>query len=130
MSMGDILARILGGCYTPLFLCNTQFYFPLSSLLLHKCHKRRRTYIVRDSSVGSLFAYSVGSWGLIPSEVIFFNHHVRMTLASKFFTDFYLFPFSVLFITFVFFPVNFITVYIKHILWILKCSTIIYYLQL
>jgi hypothetical protein len=61
----EFLAKILG-VNTPLFLCNTQFYFPLSSLLLH-----RSIYIVRSSSVSSMFAYSVGSQGLIPSEVIF-----------------------------------------------------------
>jgi hypothetical protein len=31
----DFLAKILG-VDTPLFLCNTQFYFSLSLLLLHK----------------------------------------------------------------------------------------------
>jgi hypothetical protein len=39
------LARILG-VDTPLFLCNTQLYFPLCSLFLRKSRKRRtHTYI-------------------------------------------------------------------------------------
>jgi hypothetical protein len=35
----DFLAKILG-VETPLFLRNTQLYFPLSSLLLHTTHKK------------------------------------------------------------------------------------------
>jgi hypothetical protein len=66
----DFLAKILVAD-TPLFLCNTQFYLPLSSLLLHKHYKGRRTYVVSDNSDGSMFACDAGSWGLIVSEVIF-----------------------------------------------------------
>jgi hypothetical protein len=46
----DFLIRILD-VDTPVFLCNTQVYFPRSSLLVHKSHKSRHTYVVCDRSV-------------------------------------------------------------------------------
>jgi hypothetical protein len=66
----DFVAKI-SGVDTPLFLFNKELYFPLSSLLVHKSHRSRHTYIVSDSSVGSVFAYCVGGLGSIPSEVTF-----------------------------------------------------------
>jgi hypothetical protein len=66
----DFLAKVLG-VDTPLFLFNTEYYFPLSSLLVHKSHKRRCTYVVSDSSVFSVFACVVDGWGLMPNKVIF-----------------------------------------------------------
>jgi hypothetical protein len=43
----------------------------LSSVLVHKSHKSRCLYVLRDSSVSSVFAYGMGSWGSVLSEVIF-----------------------------------------------------------
>jgi hypothetical protein len=43
------------GCWhSNVFFCNTWFYFPHSSL--HKSYKSMSTYVVQDSSVGSMFA--------------------------------------------------------------------------
>jgi hypothetical protein len=39
----DFLAKILG-VVNPPFLCNTQFYFPLSSLLLHKDRRSKHMF--------------------------------------------------------------------------------------
>jgi hypothetical protein len=62
------VAKLLG-VDTILFLLNTESYFPLSSLLVHNPHKSRHMYVVSDSSVGSMFVYSVGGWILISNEV-------------------------------------------------------------
>jgi hypothetical protein len=66
----NFLAKILG-VDSPLFIFNTEFYFPLSLLLVHKSHKGSCTYAVCDSSVGSVFVYCVSGWGSKPNEVIF-----------------------------------------------------------
>jgi hypothetical protein len=55
------LAKILG-VNTALFLFNTQFYFPLSSLLVRKSHKSRQPYVISDSSVGSELVCDVAGW--------------------------------------------------------------------
>jgi hypothetical protein len=52
----------------------------------------------------------------------------RTTLASRIYIDFTSSHFCS-FYTFVFYPVHFITRYIKNVLWILLCSSIIYYFQ-
>jgi hypothetical protein len=89
----DFMAKILY-VNTPLFLFNTEFYFPLSSLLVHKSYKCRSTYIVSDSSVRSMFAYSASSWGSIPIEVIFLITMSVMALeAIKFHLFFKIFAF-------------------------------------
>jgi hypothetical protein len=67
----DFLAKILG-VNTPHFFHITQFYFPLSSLLLHKSHKRQNPYIVCSSSVRSMLAYGVANLGPVLNEVSFF----------------------------------------------------------
>jgi hypothetical protein len=84
----DFLARILG-VGTPLFLFNIEFYFSLSSLLVHKSHKSRHTYIAGDSSVCSMFASGVGSWGSIPKEVIFLMAMSIMALEAVKFNLFF-----------------------------------------
>jgi hypothetical protein len=48
---------------TPVFLSNTQFNFPLSSLSFCKTHRSWCTYIVSNSSDGSILAYKAVSWG-------------------------------------------------------------------
>jgi hypothetical protein len=47
------------GSSTPLFLFNTKFGFPLSSLLVHKYHK------AYDISEGSVFTFGAGGWSSI-----------------------------------------------------------------
>jgi hypothetical protein len=72
----DFLAKILG-VDTLWFLCNTQFYFPFSSLLPYKSSKRIVFPVCCCSSAGSL---CVCLWCRTPgfsSQVIcFFNHQV------------------------------------------------------
>jgi hypothetical protein len=61
-SSSDLQAKVL--CVnTPVFLSNTQFHFPLSSLSVCKLHKSRCTYIVSNSSDGSILAYKAVIWG-------------------------------------------------------------------
>jgi hypothetical protein len=67
----DFLAKILG-VDTPLFLCNTQFCFPLSSLLFCKSSKRIASSVYHRSSVGSLYAYGAVDPGLVPKYAVFF----------------------------------------------------------
>jgi hypothetical protein len=62
----DSLSKILG-VNTPLFLFDTQFYFPLSSLLLRKSHKCMYHYTVHDTSIGSTLACRAGDPSSIPS---------------------------------------------------------------
>jgi hypothetical protein len=81
------LTKILG-VETPLFLCNTQFYFPPLSLLLHKSHRSERPYVHLNNSDGGLFAYSVGFWGSFLNEVIFVTDMSIMVLEA---VKFYLF---------------------------------------
>jgi hypothetical protein len=57
------MAKILG-FDTPLLLCDTQFYFPFSSLLL--CLTLMLSAI--DHSVGSVFVYGAGGWFLNEDE--------------------------------------------------------------
>jgi hypothetical protein len=57
----DFLYKLLG-VKTQLFLCYTQLYFPLSSLLFRKSHKSRRSYVV------SVFAYYAGGCCSLPSK--------------------------------------------------------------
>jgi hypothetical protein len=99
----DFLAKVLG-VDTPLFLCNTQFYSALSSLLLRKSHKRRRTCAVRDSSVGSVSVYDAGSVSSIPNEVMFSIAVSIMTLEAVKFR--FIFNSLHLFIFLVFWPGN------------------------
>jgi hypothetical protein len=70
----DFLTKILG-VDTPLFLCNTQLYFPCPLLLLHKCSERRHPYVNCNSSVGSMFACGVSDQVKLPVR-IFFCHQV------------------------------------------------------
>jgi hypothetical protein len=64
------------------FFLIQHFYFLLFSLFVRKSHKCRLTYIVRNSSVHSVFAYGAGSWGWITSEVIFLVTMTIMTLQA------------------------------------------------
>jgi hypothetical protein len=59
----DFLAKILG-VDTPLFLCNTKFYFSLSSLLLPAEEFIPSVY--RHCSVGSVYAYGTGDPVSVP----------------------------------------------------------------
>jgi hypothetical protein len=66
-------------------LHSSQFYFPLSSLLLHKSHRSKCPDVLHSSSGGSLFAYSVvwvGGWGLITNEAIFLIDRSIMALEA------------------------------------------------
>lgn len=51
----DFLAKISDDD-TPLFLSNTQFYFPLSPLLIRKAHKRTYLLALNSRSIGSILA--------------------------------------------------------------------------
>jgi hypothetical protein len=85
-------------CWHSTVSFHTEFYFPLSSLLVCKSHKSMCSYIVSDSSVGSVSAYRAGRWGSIPSEVIFL---ITMSIVASEAVKFHLFSNSLhLFILF------------------------------
>jgi hypothetical protein len=94
------LAKTLG-VNTPMFLFNTEFYFPLSSLLVHKSHESKLTYVVSGSSIGSVFAYGPRVWGLISQTVFFLIAMFVMGLEA---VNFYLF-FKSLYLFIFFLPV-------------------------
>jgi hypothetical protein len=70
------------GVDTPLVLYNTQVYFPLSSLLLHKSHKWMHPYVVHHSSACITFAYCVDGHGLIPNYALFLISTCIMALEN------------------------------------------------
>jgi hypothetical protein len=71
----DFLAKILG-LDTSWFLCNIQFYFPLSTLLVCKSSKRIASSVHHCSSVGNMYVYGGGDLGSVPKCVVFFNHQI------------------------------------------------------
>lgn len=69
----DFLVEILS-VYTPFFLCNSQYSFTLSSLLVPKPYKRNRLRVFCDCSVFSRLStmQTAGVW--FPVRWIFRNH--------------------------------------------------------
>jgi hypothetical protein len=51
-------------------------------VLVHKSHKSRYLYILRDSSVSSMFEFGVGGWCSVLNEVIFLITMSIMTLEA------------------------------------------------
>jgi hypothetical protein len=51
-------------------------------MFVHKSYRSRSTYVVSDSSAGSVFVYGAGGWGSIPNELIFSHTMSTMTLEA------------------------------------------------
>jgi hypothetical protein len=81
------VAKILG-VDTEVLLYDSEFYFPLSSLFVHKSHKSWCTYVVSASSDGFMFAQRAGFWDSILNQVIFFNHMSIIALEAVTFNFF------------------------------------------
>jgi hypothetical protein len=78
----EFLAKILGAD-TSWFLCNTQFYFPLSSLLLCKSNKRITSSVHHHSSVGSVYACGAVDPGSVPKYTVFLLPNLMVVKVIK-----------------------------------------------
>jgi hypothetical protein len=82
-------AKILRDVDTPLLLCNTRFYVPLSSLSDLKFHNSRCTYVISGNLYSSSLAYDADGCGSILNEVIF-NQHIYYGFVCQNFIYFFL----------------------------------------